>query len=136
MRLARHYRGFTFIECLVATVIIGVGVVGVASMFTYACMSQRKASYLARAREIADGAIEEAKISPDSVCPGSSGSRTVATPNLPRSSGSMVWQVHPSESADGELKLVTVNLVWSWPATTSGKYVVTTLVPRQEDLSP
>jgi prepilin-type N-terminal cleavage/methylation domain-containing protein len=136
VRLTRRHGGFTFVECLTATVILGIGVVGVASMFTYASMSQRKASYMARAREIADGAMEEARISPDSFCPGNSGNRAIPTPNLPRSSGTMAWQIHPSESTDSELKLVTVNLVWSWPATTSGKYVVTTLIPRQEDLSP
>ena len=58
MVVRKRTGGFTLIECMVAIVILAIGVIGVASMFTYASVSEKKAAYMAEARSIADEQIE------------------------------------------------------------------------------
>ncbi len=128
MKLRRSASGFTLIECLVATAILGIGVVGVASMFVYASVSQRKAAYMAQAREIGDRILEEARTGSNGLCQGSSGSQTIETPGLPRSTGVVAWQPYPSGASDTGLKLVAINIDWSWPKPTAGEYRVVTLL--------
>jgi len=128
MRLRRNCRAFTLIECVVATTILAIGVVGVASMFTYASVSQRKATYMARSREIGDRILEEARTQTNGLCQGSSGSQAVDTTGLPRSSGTVAWQPYPSGAPDTGLKLVAVDISWSWPKPTAGEYHVLTLL--------
>jgi prepilin-type N-terminal cleavage/methylation domain-containing protein len=128
MRPGRKNRAFTLIECLVATTVLGIGVVGVASMFTYASISQRKATYMAQAREIADRVLEQARTQTNGLCQGESGSQTVATPGLPNSTGTVGWAVYPTGGSDTGLRLVSVNLSWSWSKPTAGEYRLVTLV--------
>jgi len=128
MRFMRNSRAFTLIECLVATAILAIGVVGVASMFTHASVSQRKAAYMAQAREIADQVLEQARTGSNGLCQGESGSQTVPTPGLPRSSGTVGWAPYPSGSPDTGLKVVAVDLRWSWAKPTAGEYRVVTLL--------
>jgi type IV pilus assembly protein PilV len=125
---ARKMGGFSLIECLVAIVILGIGVVGVAGMFTYASVSEKKASFMAKAREVADDAIEDVRVNGYAGFSGTSGSRTIATPGLPRSTGVIAWQPYPSAGSDTGLKLVAININWHWSRATSGKYRAVTLV--------
>ena len=136
MKVRGNIGGFTLIECLVATMIIGIGVVGVASMFTCASVSQRKAAYIAQAREIADRTLEQARAGDNGLCAGATGSEPLATPGLPRATGIVAWQPYPSGAADTGLRLVAVNIDWSWPKPTSGSYHVTTVVYRPEGVQP
>jgi len=128
MRGRRSSRAFTLIECLVATAILAIGVVGVAGMFTYASISQRKAAYMAQAREIADLVLEQARTGTNGLCQGATGTQTLATPGLPRSSGVVAWQPYPAGTSDTGLKLIAVDIHWSWPKPTAGEYHLTTLV--------
>lgn len=121
-------------ECLVAAAILAIGVVGVASMFTYASVSDRKATYMAQAREIADRALEDLRTSGYSRFTQATGTATIATPELPRSSGVMAWQPYPAASPEAGLKLVAVNITWDWPKPTAGTYRVVTLVSQQGGL--
>ncbi|MFB3881758.1 MAG: prepilin-type N-terminal cleavage/methylation domain-containing protein [Armatimonadota bacterium] len=128
MKGARKQGGFSLIECLVAITIIGIGVVGVAGMFTYASVSEKKAAFMAKAREVAEDAIEDARVNGYAGLSGTSGSRTIATPGLPRSSGVIAWQAYPSAGTENGLKLVAVNINWHWSKGTTGKYRAVTLV--------
>ncbi len=123
--------GFSLIECLVAILVLGVGVVGVAGMFTYASVSERKASLMAEAREMADDAVESVRINGYGGLAGVSGSRTIATPGLPRSHGTVAWQPYPSGGADTGLRLVAVDIDWEWSSATSGSFHTVTLVSEQ-----
>ena len=128
MKLARRRRGFTLIECLVTTVILGIGVVGVAGMFACATISERKAAHMAQARHIAEETMEAVRAGGYGVFDESSGTTSVATPGLPRATGVLAWQ--PYSGSDG-LKLVALNLTWDWAESSSGKYTVVTLVSEQ-----
>lgn len=119
--------GFTLIECLVAILIIGIGVIGVAGMFTCASLSEQKATYMAQARQAAEDALENARAGAYPVFSEPSGVVDIPTPGLPRATGQLAWE--PYSSAAGEsLKTVALNINWDWTGTTSGKYWVTTLV--------
>jgi prepilin-type N-terminal cleavage/methylation domain-containing protein len=131
MNLLRPKGGFTLIECLVATVILAIGVVGVASMFACATISERKASYMAQARDIADQTFECIRAQGYAVFTSPTGSTEVATPGLPRSSGVLAWQPYPDSSSEQGLKLVSLNLSWDWAGASAGRYWVTTLVSEQ-----
>jgi prepilin-type N-terminal cleavage/methylation domain-containing protein len=54
----RAQRGFTLIECLVAIVILGLGIVGVVGCFTAALLSNQKASNIQLATSLAQSVIE------------------------------------------------------------------------------
>ena len=123
--------GFTLMECLVAAVILGIGVVGVAGMFVYAGVSERKAAYLGQARELAHQTLEEVRSQGYTFFAQPSGLTTVSTPGLPRSNGVLAWQPYPDSSSEQGLKLVSVNLTWDWAGPTGGKYYVTTLVSEK-----
>lgn len=131
MQAMRRARGFTLIECVTATVILAIGVVGVAGMFTYASMSDRKAAHMARAREIADEVLEDIRADGYAFFTQPSGSLTVATPGLPRSSGILAWQPYPDSSSEAGLKLVALNISWDWSRPTAGTYRVVTLVSEK-----
>jgi len=123
----RRCRAFTLIECLVSTVILGVGVVGVAGIFACASLSERKASHIAQARQIAEETLEAVRAGGYDISASPSGSCSVPTPGLPHSSGVLAWQ--PYAAASGEvLNIVAVNIQWSWPKSTGGSYNVATLV--------
>lgn len=128
MKGVRKVAGFSLIECLVAIVILGIGVVGVAGMFTYASVSERKAAFMAKARELGDGVLEDVRVNGYAGFSAVSGSQAIATPGLPRSSGVIAWQPYPTGSSESGLKLVAVNINWQWSKATSGSYRATTLV--------
>lgn len=127
MRFSRR-GGFTLIECLVAAVILGIGVVGVAGMFTYASLSEKKAAYLADARKIGQQTLEDMRSRGYTYFTQPSGTATVPTPGLPRSSGVIAWQPYPDSATEKGLKLVSLNVTWDSGGPTAGKYYVTTLV--------
>jgi len=129
MTFYRRKRGFTFIECLVTTVILGIGVVGVAGMFACATISQRKAAHMAQARHLAEETLEAVRAGTYAVFDEASGSVSIPTPGLPRAAGVLAWQPYPT-GADG-LKLVALNLSWDWAGSSSGTYTIVTLVSEQ-----
>ena len=131
MKCLRKVAGFSLIECLVAILILGIGVVGVAGMFTYASVSEKKASFMAKAREVADNTLESVRVDGYAGLSGSAGSRSIATPGLPRATGVIAWQSYPTGSGENGLKLVAVNINWQWSKATSGKYRAATLVSEQ-----
>jgi len=123
--------GFTLIECLVATVILGIGVIGVAGMFAYAELSERKAAYMAEAREIAEQTLEDVRAHGYAVFAQPSGATVVPTPNLPHSTGTLSWQPYPHTASEQGLKLVSLDLSWNGAGSSGGKYSVATLVSGQ-----
>jgi type IV pilus assembly protein PilV len=131
VKYAGKVAGFSLIECLVAILIIGIGVVGVVGMFTYASVSERKATFMAEAREMADDVLEDVRVNGYASLNGVSGSRTIATPDLPRSHCVVAWQPYPSGGSDTGLRLVAVNIDWQWSTATSGAYRAVTLVSEQ-----
>jgi prepilin-type N-terminal cleavage/methylation domain-containing protein len=131
LRRVAKVAGFSLIECLVAILILGIGVVGVAGMFTCASVSERKASFMAKAREVADDVIEDVRVNGYASLSEASGSREIATPGLPRSHGVLAWQPYPTGASEGGLKLVAINIDWHWSRATSGSYRAVTLVSAQ-----
>jgi prepilin-type N-terminal cleavage/methylation domain-containing protein len=126
MKIYRSRRGLTLIECLVTTVILGIGVIGVAGMFACATISEQKASHMAQARHIAEEALEGVRAGDFAVFDQSSGVTSLDTSSLPRATGAIAWE--PYATGVGDLKLVAVNLSWDWAAYSSGTYKVVTLV--------
>ena len=131
MTYRKQRGGFTLIECLVATVILGIGVVGVAGMFACATISERKAAFMAEAQEVADKTIEEVRAGGYGVFTQPSGVITIPTPDLPHSTGQLAWQPYPDSSSDLGLKLVSLDLTWTWAGSSSGAYRVVTLAAEQ-----
>ena len=130
MTVYRRKRGFTLIECLVTTVILGIGVDGVAGMFACATISERKAAHMAQARNLAEETLEAVRAGGYAVFDEASGSVSIPTPGIPRSTGVLAWQPYPT--AADNLKLVALNLSWEWAGSSSGAYTVVTLVSKQE----
>jgi prepilin-type N-terminal cleavage/methylation domain-containing protein len=129
MKVYRSKRAFTLIECLVTTVILGIGVVGVAGMFTYATISEQKASYMAEARHIGEETMEAVRAGGFGVLDYSSGTASLDTSALPRATGTLAWEPYSiGSTGSDDLKLVAVNLSWNWAASSSGTYKVVTLV--------
>jgi len=132
MNRRRSRCGFTLVECLVTIILLGVGVVGVASMFVYANMSERKAAYADLARDVAEQTLENVRAQGYGVFTQPSGTTTVPTPGLPRSTCVMAWQPYPDAASEQGLKLVALNLTWNWAGPSSGRYQLVTLVSKPE----
>ncbi len=132
MEVYKRRRGFTFIECLVTTAILGIGVIGIAGMFTCATLSERKATHMAQARQLADEVIERTRAGDYAVFSHESGSTSLSTGDLPRASGLLAWQPYPAGSSTSDLKLVAVNISWQWGGPIGGTYNVLTLVAAPE----
>jgi prepilin-type N-terminal cleavage/methylation domain-containing protein len=124
--------GFTLVECVVTVFLLGVGVVGVASMFIYANLSERKAAHMDQARNIAEQALEQVRAQGYGVFTDPSGSVPLETPGLPRATGVLAWQPYPTGAPEQGLKLVAVNLAWDSAGSSSGRYQLTTLVSKPE----
>lgn len=129
MKVYRSRRAFTLIECLVTTVILGIGVVGVAGMFACATISERKAAHMAGARHVAEEALEAVRAGGFGVLDYSSGTASLDTSALPHATGTLAWEPYATGSTGSDdLKLVAVNLSWDWAASSSGTYKIVTLV--------
>ncbi|MBN1461935.1 MAG: prepilin-type N-terminal cleavage/methylation domain-containing protein [Armatimonadetes bacterium] len=129
MRCYRRRRGFTLIECLVTTVVLGIGVIGVAGMFACATLSERKASNMAQARHVAEETLEVVRAGEYAIFDHSEGTVSIPTPGLPRATGTLAWE--PYSSGNDDLKVVALNLNWDWAGSSSGTYRVVTLVSKQ-----
>src|SRR3990170_2002071 len=97
-RVRRPTGGFSLVEALVSTVVLGLGIVGVSGMLTYAAISQKQASSQAIARELAERAVEDLRANGYSALTQSYGTASVATPDLPRGAGVVSWQPYPDPS--------------------------------------
>jgi len=110
----RPTRGFTSIECLIATVILGIGVIAVAGMLACDSLSERSAANLAQARHIAEGTQEAGRSGGYDLSSQTSGSRSVPTAGVPRSRAMLASQSYASGS-EGKITRVALDLTWSWP---------------------
>jgi len=129
MRCYGRRRGFTLIECLVTTVVLGIGVIGVAGMFACATLSERKAANMAQARHVAEETLEAVRAGGYAIFDQSEGTVSVPTPGLPRGTGTLAWE--PYSSGNDDLKIIALNLDWDWAGSSSGTYRVVTLVSKQ-----
>jgi len=120
--------GFSLLECLAATLILGIGIVGVASMFTCAGASEREAAHLARARAITDQAFESIRAQGYACLTGAFGSQEIPTPGLPDGNAVLAWQPYPNSGVEQGLKLVALNLTWRGVGQRTGHYWAVTLV--------
>jgi hypothetical protein len=112
--------------------LLGVGVVGVASMFVCANMSERKAAYADLARDVAEQTLEKVLAQGYGVFAQPSGTMSVPTPALPRSTCVVAWQPYPDAASEQGLRLVALNLSWNWAGPSSGRYRLVTLVSKPE----
>ena len=122
--------GFTLPECLVTVRLLGVGVVGVASMFVYANMSERKAGYTDLARNVAEQTIEKVRAQGYGVFTQPTGTMSIPTPGLPRATCILAWQPYPDVGSEQGLRLVALNLTWNWAGPSSGQYRLVTLMSK------
>jgi prepilin-type N-terminal cleavage/methylation domain-containing protein len=132
MRGRKRKAGFTLTECVVTVFLLGVGVVGVASMFVCANLSERKATYADQARNIAEQTLEKVRAQGYGVFTQASGTVSVAAPGLPRATGVLAWQPYPSGAPEQGLRLVALNLTWDWAGPTSGQYRLVTLMSKPD----
>jgi len=126
----RSRAGFSLVEALVTTVILGIGVVGTASTFTYAGISVKKQAYMSEARHVAEQAVEKVRAQGYDVFTQPSGSAALTMRGLPRATGTLSWLPYPDSGNDQGLRLLTVDLTWHWAGTTAGHYRVVTLVSK------
>jgi prepilin-type N-terminal cleavage/methylation domain-containing protein len=126
-------RGFSLTEALVTTVLLGIGVVGVASTFTYAGLSARKSDYMGQARTLAEENLERIRAGGYDIFTQPSGSETEQVSTHPRLTKQLSWEPYPSGSSQTDLKLVTVNINWDWAGSSGGRYRLVTLVARPEE---
>jgi len=132
MNVRRRRGGLTLAECLVTIVLLGLGVVGVASMFIYANLSEKKAAYTDQARNVAEQILENVRAQGYGVFSEPSGTTTIPTPGLPQATGVLAWQPYPDAGSEQGLKLVALNLTWNWAGPSSGQYRLVTLVSKPE----
>lgn len=132
MNRRQRQGGFTLVECLVTILLLGVGVVGVASMFVYANMSERKAAYTDLARDVAEQTLEKVRAQGYGVFTQPTGTTTVLTPGLPRATCVLAWQPYPDVGTEQGLKLVALNLTWNWAGPSSGQYRLVTLMSKPD----
>jgi prepilin-type N-terminal cleavage/methylation domain-containing protein len=103
-------RGFTLIECLVAIVILGIGIVGVVGCFTAALLSNKKAEEIQQATAFAQDTIEDMR---------SRGFGGVTYAEFPASSG--VAELHQgvrtieiTDNYGGDVRMKQVAVEISW----------------------
>jgi prepilin-type N-terminal cleavage/methylation domain-containing protein len=118
MRRHRSCRGFTLAECLVAVVILGVGLVAVVGCLTAALLTGQTANHTAVATAAAQDTLEEMR---------SRGFGSISYAEFPASSpvaelrqGQRTVEITDSYKGDSRLKKVKVDISWrSRGATTS-----------------
>jgi len=103
-------RGFTLIECLVAIVILGIGIVGIVGCFTAALLSNQKAEEIQQATAFAQDTIEDMR---------SRGFGSVTYSEFPASSsmeglrqGVRTIEIVDNYGGDVRLKHVAVEISW------------------------
>jgi prepilin-type N-terminal cleavage/methylation domain-containing protein len=127
MSLRGREDGFTLVESLVATMILGIGIVGASGMFSYATISERKATYMAESQDISVRAIENVRAGNYGVFDELSGTSVVPVPELPNGTGLLAWEPYGSTGSP-QLKLVVLQLTWDSGGPSAGRHRVVTLV--------
>jgi type II secretory pathway pseudopilin PulG len=122
--------GFGLIEALVTTVVLGIGIVGVAGTFTCASLSATKASYMAQARDIAEESLEKMRAEGYAAFTTPSGTVSEPVAGLPHAVRSVAWEPYPNSADEQGLKRVTLDISWRWAGPTGGHYRLVTLVSK------
>lgn len=121
----RKQMGFTLIECVIAIVLILIGLLAVYSLVVYSVNTQLRSGNLIKANSLARQKIEELK----NLNKVSGGSLTTNTTNYfdtPSSEFIRRWQI--SDDPAG-LKAITVTVVPSVPSTLQPQVSITTKMP-------
>jgi prepilin-type N-terminal cleavage/methylation domain-containing protein len=148
----RRRRGFTLLEVLAATLVLGLGLVGVGSMVTYSVVSHEKSVNYTLAAERASAEVERvreagylgANISTDlfpttAYTIASATKVTFAVAELKGGQGSITIDedaqakaTNPNTgSAYNNMKLVQVAITWTGSRNLSGSYQTATLVANR-----
>jgi prepilin-type N-terminal cleavage/methylation domain-containing protein len=150
--VARRRRGFTLLEVLAATLVLGLGLVGVGSMVTYSVVSHEKSVNYTLAAERASAEVERvreagylgAKVTTDlfpapAYTLASATKVTFTVAELKGGQGSITIDedaqakaTDPNTgSAYNNMKLVQVAITWTGSRNLSGSYQTATLVANR-----
>ncbi|MGQ9729806.1 MAG: type IV pilus modification PilV family protein [Candidatus Zipacnadales bacterium] len=120
-------KGLTLIELMVTISLLGIGLIGVASMFVYGYRTQLQAHFASVATDIAAKKLERVRavgfngISTENFPP------TFAVAELPSGSGTLSFEPYPNASAANQY-LVTVVIEWGGGPGVAGNVTLVSLV--------
>jgi len=113
-RLARRRpvrRGVTLIELMVTIVLLGVGLVGVSSMFIVGYKNQTHAHFTSVAADVANRKVERLRSAGLNSIDNVTFPSPFAVPELPSGQGTIIWEPYPDPTSSNQL-LATVSITW------------------------
>lgn len=150
--MIKTHRGFTLIELLAVILLLGIGLVGIAGMFTAGIISSRKAANETAAanratqeiERIRDGGylgavVDTAHFPSPRYTIISSSKATFAVPELSNGAGELTIETDTAaQPVDpntgfiiGNLKRVNVKITWGGGSKVRGSYSITTLISNR-----
>jgi type IV pilus assembly protein PilV len=104
-------RGVTLIELMVTIVLLGIGLVGVSSMFIIGYRNQTHAHFTSVASDIANRKLERMRSAGYNSINDTTFPSPFAIPDLPSGQGTIVWQPYPDPTSTNQL-LATIRVNW------------------------
>ncbi len=104
-------RGVTLIELMVTITLLGVGLVGVSSMFIVGYRNQTHAHFTQVAADIANRKVERLRSAGFNSINDVNFPSPFAVPELPSAQGTISWEPYPDPTSANQL-LATVSITW------------------------
>jgi len=122
--------GFTLIELMVAVVILGIGLWGVASMFIYGYTSQVNAHYTSVGTHEAQILLEQMRAAGADGLSADLFPSPLAISELPHGAATRTWAAYPDATSTGQY-LVTVLVTWQRGPRMSGRVYLQTILANK-----
>lgn len=126
-RPMRGRRGVSLIELMVTIILLGIGLVGVSSMFVVGYRTQLHAHFASVATDIGARKVEQMKASGFNGIHGLSFPPEFAVSEIPSGNGSITYAPYPDPSSENQY-LVQVVVSWGGGPGVAGRVVLSSVI--------
>ncbi len=123
----RGRRGVSLIEMMVTVILLGIGLVGVSSMFVVGYRTQLHAHFASVATDIAARRVEQMKAAGFNGIDGLTFPPSFAVSEIPSGNGSITYAPYPDPSSENQY-LVQVVVTWGGGPGIGGRVVLSSVI--------